>query len=72
MGWYDGLEETSDRLVYRKVWRGEHVLKRAWWWFVGMPPADELREAYSPQPFSDEEEARVREIVREEMSRSRE
>lgn len=71
MEYYDGLEDAPDSLVYRKVWLGEHILKRAWWWFVGMPPADELRETYSSDPFTDKEEDRIRELVQEEMSGSR-
>jgi hypothetical protein len=72
MGWYDGLEDASDWLVYRKVWRGEHILKRAWWWLVGMPPAEDLREKYSPKAFTEKEEDRIRELIQEEVRRSRE
>jgi len=71
MGWYDGLADAPDALVYEQVWHGEHVLKRAWWWLVGMPPADELREQYAPAPFTDVEKARIREIAREEVRREK-
>jgi hypothetical protein len=27
--WYDGLEDASDATVYNRVYRGEHILKRA-------------------------------------------
>lgn len=67
MGWYDGLRDAPDAVVYSRVRRGENILKRAWWWLIGMPPADELRERYSPVTVTDEEETRIREIVREEI-----
>jgi hypothetical protein len=67
MGWYDGIEDAPDWYVNYKVWRGEHVGKRLWWWLVGMPPVEELRETYGPGPFTREEEARIRELVREEV-----
>jgi len=67
MGWYDGIEDASDWYVNYKVWRGEHVGKRLWWWLVGMPPAEELRERHGTGPFTGEEEARIRELAREEV-----
>lgn len=67
MSYYDNLHKLPDPLVYQKVWRGENLLKRLWWWVVGMPPADELRERYSTRVFSEKEESRIREITREEL-----
>ena len=69
--WYDGLEDAPDATVYNRVYRGEHILKRAWWWLFGIPPAEDLREEYGTRPFTAKEERRIREIVREDGSSQR-
>lgn len=45
----------------------ENILVNLYWWLFGMPPTEELRDRYSPRPFDDEQEERIREIVREEI-----
>jgi hypothetical protein len=65
MAWYDDLEDAPDWKVVLDVHRRAHVGKRLWWWVVGMPSAEELRERYAP--FTEREETRIRELARQEM-----
>lgn len=53
--------------VERYARHRENALVNFKWWVFGMPPVDELRARYTGGPFTDEEEDRIRKIVRDEI-----
>lgn len=65
----EDITPTRARILQLKAYRRSNGLQKLWWFLVGMPPAEELAERLEGGPFSDEEETRIREIVREEVSR---
>lgn len=43
------------------------LLTRLKWWFVGLPERDELVDRYATNEFTREEEARIRELIADEL-----
>jgi hypothetical protein len=66
----DSIGPSRARYLQKEVYRRSNALQKVWWFIFGMPPAKELAERLEGGPFNDEEEERIREIVREESSHS--
>lgn len=57
------------RRLQKEAKRCSHIGLRIKWWFFGMPDAEDLQEYLTERksPFTQREEERVRELVREEL-----
>ena len=63
--------ETLDSWPYRRlkdyvIWRAG-IFTRLKWWLYGWPTREELTDRYSSNVFTREEEARIRELIADEL-----
>ena len=67
------IDVFEARRLQIEAWERGHIGLKIKWWLFGMPESKTLQQwlHHQKSPFTQEQEARIREIVREELQEER-